>query len=263
MGSSGNRRKEFAVAVSLGLHALVLGMLGVMAVTTLPFTPVLNPPLFVELEPRPLLQGEVARRSTTAASLDQNDPSRLSASHSSPARPTPLQLPGDRQLPPDQGSGLATDQPTGSSGRSWQVGPDIGLAGRVAESLRTSVLGCEYPERLSPEERQICDDRTGERSGRALERVPRITGTGNAERDARFEAQGRERLRDYERRRSQPPVSERGNVGVQDGPGSNFGMGVAGRHLDPSLQPDHSGPIQTRRRDGRPEDRIPRTPPNR
>lgn len=257
------RNKGLAAALSFGAHTVILGTLGFMASQTLLPVSVEPQSILVEIEPRPMVRGEVARKPSTAASPDQTEPAQSFDTPASPARTTTVQQPSELQPNPSSAGSGPTSSAEGASGRSWQVGPDAGLAGRVAQSLRTSVIGCDYPERLSREEQSVCDDKAGERTGRALERVPRITGTGNAQRDARFEAQGRERIRSYERQRSAPPDSERGNIGVEDGPGSNFGVGVAGRHLDPSLRPESAAPIQTRKRDGRPEDRTPRTPPNR
>jgi len=255
-----NKSQNLAAGASIGIHALLLGLLGFMAVKSLPTHPQLSPPIYIDIQPRPLLSGETARKPAQSASPDRAERSRPAPASGSPSRPAAQRVPSELEVAPAAASGSPADNPDNTGDRSWQVGPDAGLSGRVAQSLRTSVLGCDYPERLSREERAICDDKAGERTGRALERVPRITGTGNPERDARFEAQGRERLQSYERRRSGLPDSQRGNVGVQDGPGSNFGIGVSGQHLDPSLRPESSEPIQTRRRDGPAENRIRRTP---
>ncbi|MDI6623150.1 MAG: hypothetical protein QME55_00335, partial [Brevundimonas sp.] len=70
--------------------------------------------------------------------------------------------------------------------------------------------------------------------------------TGNPERDARFAREGARALAGYEARR-RPLSGGIGVVGPQEGPGSNFGMGVAGAHLDPSLRPDSTSNVRTRR----------------
>ncbi|WP_284222997.1 hypothetical protein, partial [Brevundimonas denitrificans] len=64
-----------------------------------------------------------------------------------------------------------------------------------------------------------------------------------------FAAEGARRLAQYEARR-RPLAGGTGNVGPQDGVGSNFGIGVAGAHLDPSFRPDSTQNIRTDRRDG-------------
>lgn len=257
--SAARNRRYLAVGTSFIVHTVVLGTLGVMAAHKVAVVTFDTPPMIIEIEPRPLIANESVRRPSKAASPDQTDRPVSSPSAGSPARPNVRQVQTELRVEPSDTPG-STRQNSETRGSNWQVGPDANLGERVGRSLRTSVLGCQYPERLTAEERAVCDERNAERTARALERVPRITGTGNPERDARFEAQGREKLRAYERNRAPPPDAERGNVGVGDGPGSNFGMGDAGRHLDPSLRPDSTGPIQTRRRDGRPEDRPRRTP---
>lgn len=257
--SAARKRQCFTVGISVAAHALILGALGVMSVKELAVITFDTQPMIIELEPRPRLAQEAVRRASTAASPDQVQQPVSNPTAGSPARPNIRQVQSDLRVLPSETAG-SSRQAADARGSNWQVGPDVNLGERVGRSLRTSVLGCQYPERLTREERAICDERDTDRAVRALERVPRITGTGNAERDARFEAQGREKLRAYERNRAQPPDAERGNAGVGDGPGSNFGIGDAGRHLDSSLRPDSSGPIQTRRRDGTAEDRPRRTP---
>ncbi|MDQ7811442.1 hypothetical protein, partial [Brevundimonas sp.] len=98
------------------------------------------------------------------------------------------------------------------------------------------------PRLLSAAERAVCDDRLGARAAAAAP----IQGTGNPERDARFAREGARALAGYEARR-RPLSGGIGVVGPQEGPGSNFGMGVAGAHLDPSLRPDSTSNVRTRR----------------
>ena len=125
---------------------------------------------------------------------------------------------------------------------------------RIAQGLRTSPVGCAAGAVLSAAERAVCDDRFGQRAATARP----IEGTGNPERDAGFAREGARRLREYETRR-RPLAGGSGNVGPQDGPGSNFGIGVAGAHLDPSLRPDSTTNIRTRR-DGPRNNDAPLTP---
>ncbi|HWQ87540.1 hypothetical protein, partial [Brevundimonas sp.] len=124
---------------------------------------------------------------------------------------------------------------------AWGVRPRT-LGDRIGQQLRTSTLGCASPEILSAAEQMVCRDRFGQRAAAARP----IEGTGNPERDARFAREGARRLAEYEARR-RPLAGGSGNVGPQDGPGSNFGMGVAGAHLDPSLRPDSTRNVRTRR----------------
>ena len=112
------------------------------------------------------------------------------------------------------------------------------MGDRVGRGLRTRGPGCSSPALLSAAERAICDDRFGQRAAAA---APIDDSAGSP-----FAAEGARRLNQYEARR-RPLAGGSGNVGPQDGPGSNFGMGVAGAHLDPALRPDSTTNVRTRR----------------
>lgn len=245
-------RKPAIVAASVGLHVLILGYIGLKAFEpprqygeTGPIDdPYPFPVIYAQIEPRPLLRGETARTRET------------------PRPETPLRelLDSGTRLSETTGatgSAAAGDQPSSPSPRAvaagapappgdvgtapWQVRPET-MGDRVARGLRTSPVGCASPNLLSPAERTVCDDRFGARAAAAAP----IDGTGNPERDARFAREGRRALALYEARR-RPLAGGTGNVGVQEGPGSNFGIGVAGAHLDPALRPDSTTNVRTRR----------------
>ena len=235
-------RKPAIVAVSVGLHALVLGLVGLRSVGLDAQAPPVERAIYVEIEPRPPLPGEVARVRPppdrpdapreavpdSGAVTVRTDPFRRLDDEDDRPAPRPA-APGAPAPPPDVGTA------------PWRVRP--GTAGdRVGRSLRTSPVGCASPNVLSPAEREICDDRFGARAAAAAP----IDGTGNPERDARFAREGARALAAYEARR-RPLAGGTGNVGVQEGPGSNFGMGVAGAHLDPALRPDSTTNVRTRR----------------
>ncbi|MGX8273663.1 hypothetical protein ACWQV9_13355, partial [Brevundimonas diminuta] len=139
---------------------------------------------------------------------------------------------------------------------AWRVTPE-GQSGRNARALRTSPAGCPAGRLLRRGEEIICDERFNARAAQGAENG-RITGTGNAGRDARFAREGAREMQRYEAQRR--PLS--GGVGVlapQDCPGSNFGTGCAGAHLDSSMQMDSNRNVQTRR-DGAPASGRPMTP---
>lgn len=245
-------RKPAIVVLSVAMHALVLGYVGFKAFDPPKLygeagpvrDPEAWPVIYAEIQPRPLLRGETARTRETPR----------------PERPQPA-LPdaGTRlnDVAGETGSAAAGDQPSAPSPRAaaagapapsgdvgtaaWQARPET-MGDRVGRSLRTSVIGCASPGLLSQAERAICDDRFGARAAAAAP----IQGTGNPQRDARFAREGRRALAEYEARR-RPLGGGVGVVGVQEGPGSNFGMGVAGAHLDPALRPDSTSNIRTRR----------------
>ena len=260
---SGKRwRKPALVGASVVAHVVILGGLGLRVLS--PDAPVLPPPpptLYLEIEPRPLLEDEQPRPRPNPV------PTPIEAAPApTEARPSFLgfRLPSPRdrdeedQPPPAPPSprmaapapGVPAPAPDAGG---WQVRPET-LGDRVGRGLRTRGPGCASPQLLSREERAICEDRFGERAAAAAP----IEGTGNPERDARFAREGAEALARYEARR-RPLSGGTGVTGVQDGPGSNFGIGVSGAHLDQSLQPDSTRNVRTRR-DGPRDSGQPMTP---
>jgi len=237
-------RKPTIVAVSVLGHAAVFAWLGLRAVDMPPpgLLQHAAPVIYVQIEPRPLLPDEVARVQTAPASpttpdaptppgsptaaRDLRDPAEDDDSPAAPVPRVSAAAPGGAAPPP------------GVEG--WTVRPET-LGDRVGRGLRTRGPGCAAPGLLSAAERAVCDDRFGQRAAAA---APIDDSAGSP-----FAAEGARRLARYEARR-RPLAGGAGVVGPQDGPGSNFGIGVAGAHLDPSLQPDSTQNIRTDRRDG-------------
>lgn len=239
-------RKPAIVAVSVLGHLALFSYLGLrsMGLTLSGLVAPLEPVIYVEMTPRPLLPGEVARvrpppdrpRDVAAPPL----PGSTTAAPDLPFRdPTKDE---DRPAPPAPRIGAPAPglpaPPPGVEG--WTVRPET-MGDRVGRGLRTRGPGCISPALLSAAERAICDDRFGQRAAAA---APIDDTSGSP-----FAAEGARRLAQYEARR-RPLSGGSGNVGPQDGPGSNFGMGVAGGLLDPSLRPDSTQNIHNDRRDG-------------
>ncbi|GAA0620373.1 hypothetical protein GCM10009422_14990 [Brevundimonas kwangchunensis] len=243
-------------------HALVLGGLGLRTIHMETTSPAPEQVILVEIEPRPLLENEQPRPT----------PSPSPASASSEPRPAPatqptvfgLRLPFQRQTEDDEDQSPSPPAPRAPAGAApagapappaggWTVRPDT-LGDRIGRGLRTRGPGCASPQLLTEAERTVCDERFGERAAAA----PPIDGTGDARRDAELARQGARELQQYEARR-RPLSGGSGLVGPQDGVGSNFGIGVAGAHLDPSLRPDSTQNIRTRR-DGPRASGTPMTP---
>ncbi len=244
-------RRPAIVALSVSLHALLLGYVGFKSfeppgpyggdVIDDPMFP--RPPIHLQIEPRPRLRGETARTRKTPAPdyplpladsgtrlSDTTGATGSAAVGEQPSPPAPRAVAGGAPAPP------------GDVGTApWQVRPQT-TGDRVARGLRTSLVGCASPDLLNEAERAVCDDRFGARAAAAAP----ITGTGDPDRDARFAREGRRALAQYEARR-RPLSGGIGIVGPTEGPGSNFGMGVAGAHLDPSLRPDSTSNVRTRR----------------
>jgi hypothetical protein len=235
-------RKPTIVILSVAVHALVLGLIGLRSFgLETPFSPA-EPVIYLEIEPRPLLPGEVARV-RPPPERPETPPQALPDSGAPTVRIDPLQrLEDDEEtLTPRLAAPGAPAPPADVGTAPWRVRPET-PGDRVGRGLRTSPVGCASPGLLTQAERAICDDRLGARAAAAAP----ISGTGNPERDGRFAREGARALARYEERR-RPLSGGIGIVGPQDGPGSNFGMGVAGAHLDPSLRPDSTSNVRTRR----------------
>lgn len=253
---AGRWRKPAIVAASVLGHIALFSYLGLrsmgLGLPAMDADP--EPVLYVQMEPRPLLPGEVARvRPPPERAPDVAAP----ALPGSPTadRDRPFRDPTedeDQPAPPAPRIGVpapgAPAPPPGVEG--WSVRPET-LGDRVGRGLRTRGPGCSSPALLSAAERAVCDDRFGQRAAAAAP----IDDTAGSP----FAAEGARRLAQYEARR-RPLAGGSGNVGPQDGPGSNFGMGVAGAHLDPSLRPDSTQNIRTPQRDGRRAEGTPLTP---
>lgn len=239
-------RKPAIVAVSVLGHVALFSYLGLrsMDLTLSALVEDPDPVIYMQIEPRPLLPGEVARVRPVPA------PPQAVAAPALPGSPTadrdrPFRDPTedeDQPAPPVPRIGVpAPGAPAPSPGvEGWSVRPET-MGDRIGRGLRTRGPGCASPALLSAAERVICDDRFGQRAAAAA----RIDGAAGSP----FAAEGARRLAEYEARR-RPLAGGTGNVGVQDGPGSNFGIGVAGAHLDPSLRPDSNENIHKDSRDG-------------
>jgi len=245
------------VAVSVLGHVALFAYLGMRSMgLTIPglLQSDPDPIIYVQIEPRPLLPGEAARV-RPAPQPPQSTPRPALPGSPTAARDLPFRDPTEDEEQPAPPAPRVGSPAPGSAApppgvEGWTVRPRS-LGDRVGRGLRTRGPGCASPELLSAAERAICDDRFGQRAAAA---APIDDSAGSP-----FAAEGARRLRNYEDRR-RPLSGGSGNVGPQDGPGSNFGIGVAGAHLDPSLRPESTQNIRTPQRDGRRGAGAPLTP---
>lgn len=212
-----------------------------------------QPPIYVDITPRPLLPDERARTPVQAPTVDDMMGSAQDA------RPT-VQTPSPRQAtPPDSPAPIrpriAAPAPQGAPAPqdAWTVNPND-RAGTMSRVLRQGLIGCTTPQQLNAAERAHCRE---DAMRRGMNAAP-ITGTGNPERDAAFAREGARRLAEWEAGR-RPLSGGVGVVGPADCVGSNFGTGCAGAQLNPSLAPDSTRNVQTRR-DGHRAGGAPITP---
>lgn len=243
-------RKPALVAGSVVFHVVVLALLGLQTVEIgeTPSQPQL-PIVFLDIAPRPMLKDETARVRPTPT---EATPDRLTLpDQAATSRALPLRDPREEE----QAQGLPTAPsprvgvpapgvpapPASAVAGGWTVRPET-QGDRVQRGLIGSNLACRTPQLLTPAEQARCD----ERMANAANSTPSMRGSGDPDTDSRFGREGARALAEYEARR-RPLAGGTGNVGPQDGPGSNFGMGVAGAHLDPSLRPDSTSNVRTRR----------------
>lgn len=222
-------RRPALVAASLALHVAVLGYMALRNFDAPDLPDAAEPQWAIPLDltPRPLLEDERPREPAPARAAEAPAPATATAA-------SPLALPRGREKeeedqPPAPTGRIAapapSDAPAPPAG-AWQVQPES-LRGAIARSLRQGIPGCRnMRDQLNAAERALCDGRFNEAAGRAAP----IRGTGDAERDAGFAAEGAREMRRYEARR-RPLSGGTGVVGPGDCPGSNLGMGCAGAHL--------------------------------
>src|SRR5690606_20498392 len=155
---------------------------GFKTMDPMPQAPPEPPILYLDIEPRPMLDGEAAR--VRPAPRTETTPERLRLPGSvAAARPLPPRDPraeADNDVPPAPPSPRVGSPQPGvpaappASGGGWTVRPES-QGDRVARGLRSSAVGCRARDLLSETERAICDDRFGEAAARAAP----MTGSGD------------------------------------------------------------------------------------
>ncbi len=251
------RLRAVGLGVSLALHCVILGIIGLWHVSPSSIVPAdASAPIHLELEPRPLLPGERAGRPT--ASLAQ--PADRAEATRSAVQPTLSERPEDEDRPTAPSPRLASPlapgaEPTAPAGPSsgaappddrWAVRPSD-LRGAVARSLRLGAAGCRALDGQLPKgEQQICDDRFNEAAGRARPLGPRTLSGSEVRREDQFARDGAAALarhRDrYDRGRA-PLRSGLGVVGATpDCPGGNLRSTCPGANLPSHYQHPENAP---------------------
>ncbi|WP_298125809.1 hypothetical protein [Brevundimonas sp.] len=240
-GATAGRRRNWrtpaVLAASLALHAAVLGYLGLRAIEMDGWQPGDQPDILIEIEPRPLLAGERPRRPSLAAPRADEAVARSGATAQAAIGRVPAEEEDEDETssPTLPVPGAAAPGPVPRAGPgAWPALPPRSAG--IGRGLRGGMVRCDVARgRLSPSEQSLCDDQFADA---ALGAAP-IRGSGNARRDAAFAAQGERELAAYESRR-RAPSGGTGIVPLGDCPGSNFGAGCPGAHLEPGWRRDNN-----------------------
>lgn len=223
-GVARNRALLGVVGASLILHLIVLGVVGMRTGLDMSGLPAPPEPLYVRIEPRPVMPGEVLREPPQTV-IEQ--PREVPALGREIRLRTPVQQEEEEERRRLEALRLPVrpDAAGGGVEPRWRVDPDA-TGDQVARALRASGLACTRPRRdMTPAERVACDERFAGDGD-----TPPIRGTGDPDRDEAFARQGRANIARYEAQRA-PLSGGTGVVGPADCVGSNLGMGCAGAHL--------------------------------
>ncbi|MFT4956200.1 MAG: hypothetical protein ACI8U3_002605 [Brevundimonas sp.] len=225
-GFARNRSLLGVLGASLALHAIVLVLVGMRAGMDMTGYSAPPEPLYIRIEPRPLMAGETVREPpVTVIAEPRESPALTREVRARAIRDQTEDEEEERRrlealrLPVRPSPSAQNVEP------QWRVSPDA-TGDQVARALRSSGLACSRPRNdMTPAERAACDERFAGAGD-----APPIRGSGDPERDEAFASQGRANIARYEAQRA-PLSGGTGVVGPGDCPGSNLGMGCAGAHL--------------------------------
>lgn len=224
-------RKPGLFAVSVGLHAGLLGLLSLGALgIDLPEAQPEAPILYVEIEPRPLLEGERVREPEYAPPVTETAPATATSRRRVAKPRTTPQPDAEEENTPTVPVPRSVTPAASPEAEPWVFRPETqgAAAGRV---LRTSPAGCRtMRSQLSPAELALCDERFNTVEGPPREIGPRNRSPSEERRDRQFERDGQRALAQYEGRR-RPLGAGTGVIHGGECPGSNLGVGCAGAHL--------------------------------
>lgn len=245
-----DRRPAAILAGSVALHAVILGLIGLGVFDSelaLP-PPLPDTPIFIEMEPRPMLDGETARVPTTAPARATEAPALTSPTSPSTA-PRKLDKQDDAPTAPAPraaagGAAAGNAVPAGDA-NLWSYRPES-RAAAVARTMRTGAGGCRIMDgHLTAAEQALCDDRFNEGAAAAAARHPlgnRTLTPSEQRRQAEFAAEGRRALERYEARRA-PMRSGVGVSGISpECVGGNLRGTCAGAYLRPEYQHSEDAP---------------------
>lgn len=243
--SPADRRRAATLAGSVLFHVAVLAplALGLFVDDRPVLTEAPDLPIFVEMEPRPLLPGETAREPAPASVAAPEATPALGEAVPALARVrTREDDEEDRPTAPVPRLGSPLVDPPPASADPWQVRPE-GLAAAVGRSMRLGAGGCRMMDgRLSASEQRLCDDRFNATAGRAGPLGPRTLTPSEQRRDAQFARDGAAALAAHDSLRGGRP-----GVGIvmssPDCVGGNLRGTCAGANLPPRYQHAEEAPF--------------------
>ncbi|WP_271085716.1 hypothetical protein [Brevundimonas sp. NIBR11] len=235
-----DRRRAALLAGSILFHLAVITpmAIGLLGGDRPVFVEDPEPPIFVEMEPRPLLQGEIAREPAPASLAAREQSPALDEALPTVARPDTRREEDEEDRPtppvPRIGSSPLVDPPPASAD-PWQVRPE-GMAAAVGRSMRTGAGGCRMMDgRLSASEQRLCDDRFNAAAGAAGPLGPRTLTPSEQRREAQFAQDGAAALAAHDSLRggrAGPGIT----LASPDCPGGNLRGSCAGAHLRPGFE---------------------------
>lgn len=233
-----DRRRVVVLTGSVLFHAAVLAPLawGLFSDGPHRVSEAHDPPIFVEIEPRPLLDGETAREPSPTTSAAREATATLGETIPPTRERRREEDEDDQPITPNPRSGIAMpSSATPDTDSAWRVTPDS-LGSAIGRASRTGAGGCRIMyDRLTAGERALCDERFNAAAGNGRPIGPRTLTPSEQRQQAQFARDGAAAIAQYEARR-RPLSGGVGIVGPADCPGSNFGAGCAGAHLDPAIR---------------------------
>ena len=242
-----DRRRAAIMAGSVLLHVLILTALGISTYGLPDPQTFVDDPIVLEMEPRPLLQGETARvpsparirpnetRTLTRDPTDLTTPPRLTEDDERPTPPAPRMAAGAPGVAPP------------AAANPWAFTPETQGAA-IGRSLRTGTGGCRIMDgHLSAAEQALCDDRFNAEAAAAAARHPlgpRTQTASEQRRNEQFAREGEAALRRYEARRAPLRPGPGIVLSSPECPGGNLSGSCAGAHLRPEFQHPEDRPYQ-------------------
>lgn len=236
--TAAGRRRAVLIVASAAFHVAILTPLAFGLFSLPAVLPEAAPPMIlVEMEPRPLIAGEVARVPAPASAAARQAAPTASPIDAAPTADRRRDEEDDSPTAPAPriGSAASADAPSPPAG-AWQVTPES-MAAAVGRSMRTGAGGCRMMDgRLTPGEQALCDERFNAAAGAAGPIGPRSLSPSERRHEQQLAADSAAAMARVQNRgrpmSANPPVA----VASPDCPGGNLRGTCAGVHLRPGFE---------------------------